>query len=890
MKIQLIDTDYVMINNKPVVRLFGKNDSGKPVCCFYEGFYPYFYLNTNETLENVKKELIKFGNEIRSVEETEKFLPIGYSEKKTTVFKITNTNPSKVPEIRDSLLSLGNVYEADILFKYRFLVDMGIKGMEWIDIKASKTFTKTVTCQSLKVEKIKKMDVVENIDLKYLSFDIECISKDGMRLPDSKKDPIIMISVAFDRKFHGKKDIVLCTNKRAKNALRFDTEEEMLRRFVEIIKEYDPDIITGYNINNFDLPYIIDRLKENKLSAAIGRCEDKQAYSRKFGYSNIVTVPGRVVVDPYQIIKNDPWVKYKSYSLNNIARDILGEEKVDVKISEIPKLWSGNEKEVAKLVEYSRKDSVLALRLVIDKGLLDKFFELSKISGLLLQDAIGGQSIRVETCFLHKFHEKGFLMPAKPDGKEISRRMSEREEYGLKGGFVLEPKTGLHSDGCVLVLDFKSLYPSLMITYNICPTALLLEDRKDLKTTESPSGVKFVDASVRRGVLPEIVKELLDARKKAKKQMVSEKNKERIRILNAKQLALKTMANAFYGYTGYFRARLYVIDVASAITSFGRNLIKKVKRACEDNFDVEVIYGDTDSIFVKTKTTDLEEAQKMGDKIVAFVNKKMPGVLELEFEKTFKTFLILTKKRYAAWKFVKVNGKWVDEIEMKGIETVRRDWCGLVSNTMNSVLETILKEGDVKKAIKEVKEILEKLKNNEIPLEQLCVIKGITKNPKDYDGILPHIELARKMAKRDATSAPMVGERIPFVIIKGNQMLSKRAETPEYAKEKNLEIDSNYYIHSQLLPPLERIFSSVGVNKTELLGLGRQMNFFEIMKSPKKTLKTEKGPKILDGWEEFVCNKCRKSVRRPPLTGRCECGGNFLIAYQGSVSNVCRVK
>ena len=182
------------------------------------------------------------------------------------------------------------------------------------------------------------------------------------------------------------------------------------------------------------------------------------------------------------------------------------------------------------------------------------------------------------------------------------------------------------------------------------------------------------------------------------------------------------MSNSFYGYTGYIRARLYMMDVANSITSYGRMNLEKMKQIIEKNYSYRVIYADTDSAFVKTDIKNLDDAKALGEKISKDVTESLPGQLILEFEKIYRTFLILSKKRYAGWKFEYSDG-WKDGIDMKGIETVRRDWCPLVSKVMNEVLVTILKEGDLKRAIEIVKEVVEKLRRNEVPMEDLTVVK-----------------------------------------------------------------------------------------------------------------------------------------------------------------------
>lgn len=884
---QLLDSDYFLNGNKPVVRLFGKTASGKAVCAMYDKFQPYFYVKA----KNVEK--LKEVAGVVETEEVERFTPLGYKGSPEKVVKITITNPQEVPKIREKLIQENLIidsYESDILFKYRFMIDHGLRGMEWVEAETESTFTKTVKVPAYHIKKIKPVKTNKNAPLRTMAIDIECLPRDLKREMDPKKDNIIMISLAFDPDYRGKKTLILVAKPATgTNVKGLSNEKEMLEDFVKIMDDFDPDIVTGYNCNNFDIPYILERMRTHKIPQNFGRCTDKYAYVTTYGMTEDCRIQGRVVVDPYQILRRDPWVKFHRYNLNTIAKEMLNEEKLDVEHGDIPGLWSGTKQDLSKLIEYSRKDVVLSIRLVLEKGLLDKFFELAKISGLLLQDTFGGQSTRVETSILHEFKKRNYIMPSKPDKPLLAKRLRERTKKGLKGAIVLEPIKGLHSEGCVLVLDFKSLYPSIMRTYNVSPDSVLPDDTK-LKSHKSPSGATFVDKEIHEGLLPRILTDLTQARAKIKAEM-KKASGEKKRILNAKQLALKDMSNSFYGYTGYIRARLYMIDVANTITSYGRENIEKTKKLIEDNFPVKVVYGDTDSIFLKTDLTDLDKAKALGEKISGFVTNKLPGELELEFEKIYRTFLILTKKRYAGWKFEYTGDKWQDSMEMKGIETVRRDWCPLVSETMERVLEIILKEGDIEKTINEVRTVLDKLKKNQIPLEKLTVIKGITKRLSSYEGKLPHIELARKLAQRSPSNAPNVGDRLGFVIIRGNQLLSMRAEDPEYVKKKGLQIDSDYYIQSQLFPPIERIISSMGITKSELLGNGRQTNIFDIISGKKRKTKhdikldfKEQPPEtVLKGFECFVCNKCSKKYRRMPLQGSCECGGELLISHEGSV-------
>lgn len=901
-KAQIIDMDYFVNNNKPVIRIFGKTEDGASICIFYDKLQPYFYIRLRDGI-SVDTALEKMDGlkEIKDVNIVEKFLPYGFQTSRTKLLKITLYNPQDVPSIRDAMLKQGiakDVFEADVLFKYRFMVDNKIVGMQWVEAEC-RPEQKTVKSKlpTYRAESVKPVENVENADLRYLAFDIECVPTDTKKPIDSKKDPIVMISLAFSPAFRGKESLVLVAKPCAgENVKGFPGEKEMLEEFLNVIDSYDPDVLTGYNINSFDLPYIVERLGQNKMRATLSRC-DKDIFSRTYGITQEFTITGRIVADPYQILKRDPWIKLHHYDLNSVAKHFLGEEKHAVSYGEMPSMWNGSREQLSKFIEYARKDADLSLKLLIKKGMLDKFFELSKISGLLLQDTFGGQTRRIETMLLHEFKKRDFVMPQATSSNDMQKRMTERDVKDLKGATVLEPKKGLHAEGCILVLDFKSLYPSIMRTYNISPDTIILEGA-DIPCHESPIGARFVNEETYKGIFPDVLKNLIETRAAVKK-IMKKKTGEEKRILNAKQLALKDMSNSFYGYTGYVRARLYMIDVANSITAYGRTNIEATKKMVENNFEVDVVYGDTDSIFVKTKLTNLEDAKLLGETISKFVTEKLPGYLELDFEKIYRTFLILTKKRYAGWRFDKnQEGQWADEIEMRGIETVRRDWCPLVSETMVEVLNIVLKEGNVQKAIEKTKSILDMLRKSQIPPEKLTVVKGITQSLESYKGTLPHIELAKKLAIRNPAEPPKIGDRIAFVIIKGNQMLSKRAEDPSYIREHRITIDSDYYIESQLFPPIERILSAIGIEKSEILGNGRQISLGDLLSGTKRKIKHDiaidygnqggteaSGGPVLTGMDEFVCKKCNKSYRRIPIQGLCDCGGEILISFQGSLGS-----
>lgn len=890
LEFQLLDCDYIILENSPVVRLFGKTKDGKSICAFYKGHYPYFYIapkkHFEESIEGIIKK--KFTGLVVKLEQVHKYKPIGYQNEKSTLLKITLNDPSRVPEVRDTLQReklVDGIYEADILFKYRFMSDKSLSGFKWIQVTGTQTRTKTVKSDiTIDAEEVKEIDSLENSNLKYVSIDIETISEEG--LPDSKKDIIGMISMSFHPTYNSDNSLVLVSKvftKNNKNVRIFTNEKEMLKEFLKILENYDPDVFVGYNINNFDFPYLLSRLRENDLTLMLGRCNQKPSISRKVGsyYRNSIT--GRIIVDAYELIKESIRkgnLRLKRLGLGDVSRELLSDEKINISHGEIFGHWHGDNEQLTKLVEYARKDADLALRLVLERGFLDKFFELSKVSGLLLQDCLdGGEAQRVENLLLREFNKNGYVLSGKPS----EGAYEDQEIQELKGALVLEPKIGLHTDA-IVYLDFKSMYPSIFIAYNICPTTLLKSKNTQVETITTPYGTSFVSKSVKEGILPTILKRLINERDKVRYEEKRSFDRNVKRLLEAKQTALKIMTNAFYGYTGYLRARLYVIDIANTITGCGRFLINKTKDIIESKSGYEVVYGDTDSIMVNVKTKDLETAYKTGETLESLINTELEGIVQMKIEKVFKSLLILSKKRYAGLSYEKSDGEWKEEMVMKGIETVRRDWCDATTKTLFEVLNILLKEQNPKKAFSYVKEFLMNLERNEIPVEDLIITKSISKSIGSYKGIQPHVELVKKLKKRNGSS-PGVGDRVSFVIVKGMQLLSERAEDPEYVKNKKIPIDSKYYVENQILPPLERVFEVIGIGKTELLGIGRQTLLKEMfVNNHNKTNGTVLEP-LLNQFDGFSCIRCGKSYRRNPLLGRCaECQGDIVFTFEGKKS------
>ncbi|HSD57512.1 MAG TPA: DNA-directed DNA polymerase [Methanotrichaceae archaeon] len=872
---QILDANYSYDSHRnPLVQLFGSTPEGKSVTCKVAGFRPYFYAGVEEgALEDVADELREMGLEVEAVD---RFEPIGYQASPKKMLKITAQDPKSVRTLRDQVRDLPGVkavYETDILFRNRFMIDQGLGGMSWAKADlpdwAGGQASGLASGQApmVKVESLSPLQHEANAPLRYMAFDIECLPLHG-EMPKAEVSPVILISMAFEPEYRGQKDLVLVGKRidcQRPDVLACLDETDLLSTFVSILREYDPDIVAGYNCNEFDFPYIDTRAKQLKVDIRAGR-DGSSCYLRKIVNTTNVSITGRVVVDLLPLIRSS--FSLKQYTLRNAAAELLKMEKYDVDPKEIEALWAGGGEGLRRFVSYARRDAVLALHLLLDLKLMDKYVALSRASGSLLQDIVnGGQSGMVENLLLRRFRERNRVVPPKPDSEVSEERYVENED--LKGGAVLVPEKGLQED--IVILDYKSLYPTIMMAHNLCYSTVVtgrdrspVDDHTITHTITAPSGGRFVAPDVSPGIMPGVLRELLDQRTETKKQMKAAGEEER-RFLDAKQYAMKILLNSFYGYSGYARARLYSLAVANAVTSFGRENIIKTKKIVDDigslylvdgnvvskdglafgktaakSFDLSVVYGDTDSVFVRIKPSQgevsLQEAELIGRKIAETVTASLPEPMELVFEAFARRAIFLAKKRYALWVFEPSGDAWKDRIKVRGMETVRRDWCELTSKTLKRCLELVLKEGKVDEAVDHVRSVIGRIQNLDLAedpeiLGDLTLTRRYTKSTASYKNKQPHIQLVEKIKERGG-QVPGVGDRVPFVIIRGKnrrknkELFVDRAEDPQYVLEKNLPLDTEYYVEKQILPPVLRIFETFGVNKDRLCTGRGQSNLF----------------------------------------------------------------
>jgi len=679
----------------------------------------------------------------------------------------------------------------------------------------------------------------------------------------------------------------------------FDTEQELLSAWAKFMRRLDPDILTGYNIVNFDLPYLLNRAQFLKLPefAYLGRQKTDKSVVKETSFSSKaygtskskdINIAGRVQMDLLPIIRRDH--KLRSYSLNSVSFHFLGSQKEDVAYSIIGDLQNGTAETRRRLAVYCLKDSVLPLRLIEKLQTTINLIEMARVTGVPINFLITrGQQIKVLSQLYRTAKDKGLIIPYLPYNREVAGG----EDVGYEGATVIEPKRGFYKEP-ITTLDFASLYPSIMIAHNLCYTTLI-EDKTKLallqpsQYTKTPNNEFFVKPEVQRGVLPEILEHLLSERKKVKRAMkelakAGKSNSMLYAVYNGRQLALKISANSVYGFTGATVGALPCLNISAAVTSFGRDMIHDTKEFIEKHYcrqngfecDAQVVYGDTDSVMIKFGDSSngddrkaMELAMQFGKEAAQLVTGQLfIEPISLEFEKVYKPYLLMNKKRYAGMLWTKCDA-W-DYMDAKGIETVRRDNCPLTKNLVQSVLNYILIHGDVQKAIAYAKNMIARLLQNKIDLSSLIVTKKLNKI-EDYKVKAAHAELVLRMRKRGDIKTYKVGDRVSYVIIKGSKKAKayEKAEDPLFALENGISMDTEYYLKNQLEQPLTRIFepilgeqgvkelfhgSHTRVIKVSTSNVGAMMSF--VVKK-----KTCVGCKCIlrKNEQTSICDKCKKN-------------------------------
>lgn len=806
-----IDYDYFDWQGRNFMRIIGRDGKGRRVCLideFKANFWAIFKENVSEKkIKDVCRrieslEVEKAGRKTK-VERVEIFAK-KYMGNNVRAARIYVSNFKDAHDIADQMDfdEIDKRREYDVPLTTKYIMDSGLAPLSWYEIEGKEiregfggiVEIKTDIC--FQAEKIKKM---ERADFKprILAYDIESSEF------ELGKGEILMVSLCGEnfkkvltwKKCAVKQDFVEC----------FEDEAEMLEKFVEYVQNFNPDILAGYFSDGFDLPYLKERASKNKVRLALGLDDSQPTFSR--GRIPSASIFGIVHVDLYRFIETaySQYLQSETLSLNEVSCELLGEKKCDF---DFLRLKAMKEHDWKDFFEYNLQDSCLTLKLC--ERIWPDMMEFSKIIQEPLFDVTrDGMSSNVENYILHNLERFNEIAEKRPLHNEIGERRA-MEKY--EGAFVFQPTPGLYDDVCFF--DFTSMYGSVIVTYNLSKSTFSNKKEKGFIEVDSEAGkVYFSD---KKGFFPSMLEDVIDKRKKYKK----EYNSNPTALLKARSNAYKLLANASYGYQGFFGARYYCREAAAATAALARksilDTIDKIKSK-----GYKVIYSDTDSIAflvdgkTKNEVTDF----------LAKINKELPGIMELELEDFYKRGIWVSKRggkeEGAKKKYALINSK--EKIKIRGFETVRRDWCGLARDLQNRVLELVLKEGNEKKALEIVKETIKKIKERKINKNQLLIKTQLKKPIEEYKSISPHVIAAQKM--KDAGVPVNLGMLIEYYISETKvkkSLVRDKVKLPDEQGDYNIE----YYLDHQIIPAVESILDVFGVNIQETADGSKQKKLF----------------------------------------------------------------
>jgi len=689
----------------PVIHLYGRETDGNAREIMITGFKPYLYVKADQLSK------IPLPMQVIRVEET----PY-WSIHREEVRRMYTQRPTDVRDVRTDYTH----FEADIPFATRFMIDRGITA----GIKIPRDQ------YQVPYEQVIPDDV--KAPTRSCILDIECQDDKG-GLPDPERDAIICITAwdSFDDTY---KTFILqnpsltitpelihstgplesgCFNRSCHEVLIYATEKELLSGFASYINEKNPDLLTGWNFIDFDLPFILGRIKKLKLPT--------DSLARLKGPSERSTIRGRIEFDLLAAYK-----KMQSSKLDSYRLDAVGEREVgDVKAFHYsPGMTTSFWKESpAQLIEYNYKDVELCVKINRKNSIIEFYKEISRYVGCPLDRTLNSSNV-IDIYILRKAFGK-FVLP--------SKGYAAGDEF--EGATVFDPSHGLKEN--VVVLDLKSLYPMAMMTINASP-----ETKDPNGELIAPNGIRF--KAEPDGLTRSIISELLKERDEKKNtRNLYEFGSQDYHLYDMQQNVIKVIMNTYYGVSGYSRFRLYDREIGAAVTSVGRAIIEHTRSIIEGK-GYSVIYGDTDSCMVQLPAGDLEQTIRIAREIEKELNGSYDKFAKtalhadhhffsIKFEKVYRRFFQGGKKKRYAGNLIWKEGKDVDEIDMVGFEAKRSDSPLLTREVMKEVMNRILKGAELPEIKQYLGAVIKKYRSGEYPLDEIGIPGGIGKGLADYD-------------------------------------------------------------------------------------------------------------------------------------------------------------
>lgn len=684
-----------------------------------------------------------------------------------------------------------------------------------------------------------------------LTVEIHVNTRDSLE-PDPEKDPICAIFWKFDKdNYPFALDIedsgVFIVNDSSNVSWQnltsvpvrvFDDEEAMVTGLVGLVELIDPDILSGYEVHASSWGYIIERFKkvyQNDISSRLSRVAFKQSnkFGDRWGYTHgsAMTITGRHMLNIWRRLRTE--IRLGAYTLDNVAINVLHSRLPHFSHETLTR-WFNDYRLAAALSYYLTRLNV-ETQIVGQLEIIERITEESRLMGIDFYSIITrGSQFKVESLLLRLAKTENYILVS-PSKKQVFQ-MDALECIPL----ILEPQSSFYKSPLV-ILDFQSLYPSIMIAYNYCYSTLLGRLRgfdpdkyQKLGVTNhklpkgilkvldkyinlTPNGLMFVKPNVRKSLLARMLTELLDSRILVKDTMKKVGGNLHNQYHN-RQLALKLIANVTYGYaSATFSGRMPHSAVADAIVSSGRETLLRAIKEVESNakWGAKVVYGDTDSLFIYLPGKSKDDAFRIGREMAEHITSINPAPIKLKFEKVYHPCILVSKKRYTGWMYEDEKQK-EPVFDAKGIETVRRDGIPAQQKMVKKALVLLFKTSDLSQVKSYVMEQFHKIMKGHVNLQDFFFAKEVRLGTyKNEAYIPPGARVSMKEVSKDSRAEPQYKERVFYIVKKGfkGQKLRDRCVSPEeFLKTEGAELDWEYYIEKVLVPPLGRIFSLVGVD------------------------------------------------------------------------------
>src|SRR2546421_419817 len=697
----------------PVIQLFGRTREGKSIAIEYSGFKPYFFvIAPPQALRGAfarDKQVVAFED-----------LTLEVEGRPTPCARVVLRQPWKTPEYREKARKFGSTpLEADIPFQHRFIYDMDLGAAVRIIGTPADPAGRYTTELFVVAERFESCDPFRPA-LRILSFDIENSIRDGH---------IFCIGIAY-REAGEIKTRILTGN-----------EKEIIERFVKLIWELDPDIISGYNIDGYDLPVLVERSAKHGMQ----RLQLARDHSSFFHLGErFWRLDGRILTDVWWAVRAE--MRPKQETLDYVAKHLLGVGKHELQRRKIDEEWEADRD---KVIRYCIQDAELSLRILERVRRIEKTLDLAAVSKLPLEDVLHGRTSNLIDSILIRAADRAKV--AVPMMKMRGGRVEQ-----IEGGYVHSLQPRLYEWG--ISLELRAMYPSLIIENNICFTTVSPNG-----TIVSPTGAKFLPADVKKGLLPVILANLMKDRQEVRTKQKAATDPQMKEFYEGLQAAIKVLMNAFYGVLASSFYRFNDPKVGASITAFARDRIKGIIGELEAE-GVKVVYAETDSVFFQYPSPGLDESLDFEQMTAERFSR---GRISMEVDKVYRSlFSHGRKKRYAG----KVAWPTEGEIMVRGYEIRRTDAFDLQIEAQLLEFDKIL-DNDPDGAIDLAKRIVSEVRDGNPPLanpdkdpiEMLVISRTVKQENQDENPESRHnVIAARKLEQMGEEFMP--GMKVSWIV------------------------------------------------------------------------------------------------------------------------------